>query len=380
MNPNNLHPAVNSIEKDRETELQDSKVLMPFQVGQVVEVKAIKIYRNSIHVQTNNNQKGIIYKRELEHWVNYPEELVDPGENLQAMVIHIPSKEKGRILLSRKRLFPSPLDSLEMGQVVDGTVLSIGKRIVWVRICDIIGSLPSSELSWEETDPDPNEYVYVGQVIRVKIIKINKKKERIEVSTRKVDDPWACSDYTVSQTNEVNTREGYDSWVSSNYTVSQTIEAPVIKKTKTGVFLDLGNGIRGFLHIAEMAWIKGDSKKMHLSLKIGNTVQTIIKSIDYENKWISLSVKKLQTNPYDAFIDEHPVGTSVNLRVIKYCHKCIIVRHHMLGDFKLPYPDTFIPTIEELKEKIPVNKKICVWVKSYEKENHRIAFDPDIVM
>ncbi|MDD6603437.1 MAG: S1 RNA-binding domain-containing protein, partial [Eubacteriales bacterium] len=95
----------------------------------------------------------------------------------------------------------------------------------------------------------------------------------------------------------------------------QKIQGTVKSLTSYGAFVDLG-GIDGMIHISELSW----SRIKHPSevVKVGDTVEVTIKSLDDETRKISLGFKKIEDNPWEILRRDYPVGTDVDARIVSF--------------------------------------------------------------
>jgi small subunit ribosomal protein S1 len=137
----------------------------------------------------------------------------------------------------------------------------------------------------------PNEVINIGDTVKVQIIRINQDTQRISLGMKQLEsDPW----------------EG----VAAKYPVGAKLRGTVTNITEYGAFVELEAGIEGLVHVSEMSWTK---KNVHPG-KIVSTSQEVdvmVLEVDSDKRRISLGLKQAQQNPWEAFAEKHPVGSTV---------------------------------------------------------------------
>ena len=137
----------------------------------------------------------------------------------------------------------------------------------------------------------PSEVLNIGDTVKVQIIRINRETQRISLGMKQLEsDPW----------------EG----ASAKYPIGGVFRGRVTNITEYGAFVELEPGIEGLVHVSEMSWTK---KNVHPG-KIVSTSQEVdvkVLEVDEEKRRISLGLKQAQQNPWEAFADAHPIGSTV---------------------------------------------------------------------
>lgn len=225
------------------------------------------------------------------------------GEELEVRVIRY-SRKKNNVVVSRKVITDELLkkqkeeffSQIAEGYVVEGTVKSIVDYGVFVDIGGVDGLLHLSEISWEKIE-DPSLLFKVGDRIQVKILKINRKKEKISLGYKQLlPDPWDI--------------------VPESYSVGSVVKGKVTSITDYGAFVKLEPGVEGLVHVSEMTW----SKRMKHPKKIvslGQEIEVKVIGIDPKERRISLSMKSLVPDPWNTVEEKYPVGSTVRAVVRK---------------------------------------------------------------
>ncbi|MDB5558213.1 MAG: ribosomal protein, partial [Enterovirga sp.] len=206
-------------------------------------------------------------------------------------------RRRGNIVVSRRTVLEESraeqrselVANLEEGQVIDGVVKNITEYGAFVDLGGIDGLLHVTDMAWRRVN-HPSEVVNIGQTVKVKIIKINHETHRISLGIKQLlADPW----------------DG----IAARYPVDAKLKGRVTNITDYGAFVELEPGIEGQIHVSEMSWTK---KNVHPG-KIVSTSQEVevqIIEVDPVKRRISLGLKQTLQNPWEAFAEQHPVGST----------------------------------------------------------------------
>ncbi|HEY1735767.1 MAG TPA: 30S ribosomal protein S1 [Methylovirgula sp.] len=207
-------------------------------------------------------------------------------------------RRRGNIVVSRRTVLEESraeqrheiVANLEEGQVIEGVVKNITDYGAFVDLGGIDGLLHVTDIAWRRVN-HPSEVLTIGQTVKVKIIKINHETHRISLGMKQLlDDPW----------------QGID----AKYPVGARFHGRVTNITDYGAFVELEPGIEGLIHVSEMSWTK---KNVHPG-KIVATSQEVdvqVLEVDPVKRRISLGLKQTLANPWQAFVEKHPVGSTV---------------------------------------------------------------------
>jgi len=207
-------------------------------------------------------------------------------------------RRRGNIVVSRRAILEETraeqrtglIQSLAEGQVIDGVVKNITDYGAFVDLGGIDGLLHVTDLSYKRVQ-HPSEMINIGDTVKVQIIRINRDTQRISLGMKQLEsDPW----------------EG----AATKYAVGGVFRGRVTNITEYGAFVELEPGIEGLVHVSEMSWTK---KNVHPG-KIVSTSQEVdvsVLEVDEEKRRISLGLKQAQPNPWSAFAEKHPVGSTV---------------------------------------------------------------------
>ena len=198
------------------------------------------------------------------------------GTRIEARVIEM-DRNRNNVVLSRRVVLEEArkaerqeiLSKLKPGMRLKGTVSSIVDFGAFVDLGGIDGLVHISELSWNHVN-HPSEVVKVGQEVEVQVLDVDLNRERISLGLKQTtEDPWRT--------------------LVKKYPVGAIVEGTVTKLVTFGVFVDLGDGVEGLVHISEMAKQHVDQPSQVCS--VGDKVQVKVMEIDLDRRRISLSMK-----------------------------------------------------------------------------------------
>jgi small subunit ribosomal protein S1 len=207
-------------------------------------------------------------------------------------------RPRGNIVVSRRAVLEESraeqraeiVGNMAEGERRRGVVKNITDYGAFVDLGGIDGLLHVTDMSWKRVS-HPSQVVEVGQEVEVQIIKINPETQRISLGMKQLmTDPW----------------DG----VSAKYPVGAKLKGRVTNITDYGAFVELEDGVEGLIHVSEMSWTK---KNVHPGKIISSSqeVDVMVLDVDAEKRRISLGLKQVMNNPWEAFIAEHPVGSNI---------------------------------------------------------------------
>lgn len=223
------------------------------------------------------------------------------GQEIEVRVIKL-NKKRGNVVISRKEILEEEqnakksvtLSTLEEGSVLTGTVKNLTDYGAFVDMGGLDGLLHITDMSWGRLT-HPRDLVNVGDEIQVKVLKFDKDKQRVSLGFKQLTpDPWLDA--------------------TERYPIGAQVRGRVLSVTDYGAFVELEQGIEGLVHVSEMTWSKRMKHPSKL-VKPGDEVDTIILSVNPNDRRISLGMKQLQDNPWEQLEDKYPTGAVVEGRV-----------------------------------------------------------------
>ena len=223
------------------------------------------------------------------------------GQTLEVTVIKV-NKKRGNIVVSRKELLEGEqnekrsktLEHLEEGSILTGVVKNLTEYGAFVDLGGLDGLLHITDMSWGRLT-HPRDLVNVGDQIQVKVLKYDKEKQRVSLGFKQLTpDPWLDAEH--------------------RYPVGAHVSGRVISVTDYGAFVELEQGIEGLVHVSEMTWSKRMKHPSKL-VNVGDQVDCVVLNVNPGERRISLGMRQLAENPWDALHDKYPVGMTVEGRV-----------------------------------------------------------------
>jgi small subunit ribosomal protein S1 len=205
------------------------------------------------------------------------------GKTIPVKVVEVDRKRR-RLIMSeraarrrwqrehRKQL----LDEIQVGEVRTGTVRSLSEFGAFVDLGGADGLVHISELAWFPV-AHPSEVLKIGQQVDVKVLRIDKQRERVGLSLKRVQpDPW--------------------SHIDELYQANQLVEAVVTRVTDFGAFVRLRSGVEGLLHVSEMADIRPDHPQSLVSP--GDLLLLRVLRIEPDRRRIGLSLRQVSESEW----------------------------------------------------------------------------------
>jgi len=207
-------------------------------------------------------------------------------------------RARGNIVVSRRAVLEETraeqrselIQGLKEGMILDGVVKNITDYGAFVDLGGVDGLLHVTDIAWRRIN-HPSEALQIGQPVKVQVIRFNSDTQRISLGMKQLEaDPW----------------DG----VGVKYPPGARYSGRVTNITDYGAFVELEPGVEGLVHVSEMSWTK---KNVHPGKIVATSqeVDVVVLDVDASKRRISLGLKQVQRNPWEQFVDEHPIGTVV---------------------------------------------------------------------
>jgi small subunit ribosomal protein S1 len=208
-------------------------------------------------------------------------------------------RSRGNIVVSRRAVLEESraearselVASLKEGQILQGVVKNITDYGAFVDLGGVDGLLHVTDIAWRRIN-HPSEALNIGQSVKVQVIRFNSETQRISLGMKQLEaDPW----------------EG----VEVKYPAAAKFKGRVTNITDYGAFVELEPGVEGLVHVSEMSWTK---KNVHPGKIVSTSqeVEVMVLDVDPLKRRISLGLKQTLANPWEAFVESHPVGTELD--------------------------------------------------------------------
>ncbi len=273
--------------------------------GEVLEGTIMGIQRDGVIVDLASKSEGLIPPHEMHSMGADPLSKVAVGEKILVYVMQ-PEADQGQVILSVDRArgergWRVLQTRFEEGEAFDGEVTGYNKGGLLVNVEGVHAFVPLSQVVGVRPDPDGEGGLAsaVGKQLRLKVIEINRRRNRVILSERAALQEWRSQqkDRLLAELKEGEIRKGRVSSVRS-----------------FGVFIDLG-GADGLAHLSEVSWDRNKSPED--MYRIGDEVDVYVMKVDPETKKIALSLRRAQPEEWDLIVDKYQVGRVVPGMVTK---------------------------------------------------------------
>ena len=281
-------------------------------------------------------------------------------KNMEFKVVKI-NHEYKNVVVSHKALIEDEIEAqkaeiiakLEKGQVLEGTVKNIVSYGVFVDLGGVDGLIHITDLTWGRIN-HPEEIVQLDEKINVVILDFDEKANRIALGLKQLTPhPWNALD--------------------PNLKVGDKVKGKVVVVADYGAFVEIIPGVEGLIHVSEMSWSQ-HLRTAHDFLKVGDEVESVILTLDREDRKMSLGIKQLMPDPWLSILDKYPVGSKHEAIVRNFVNFGIFVEMEEGVDGLIHISDlSWSKKIKHPAEFTKIGEKIEVVVLEVDVENRRLS-------
>ena len=271
------------------------------------------------------------------------------------------NQEFKNVVVSHKALIEAELEQqkkeiigkLEKGQVLEGTVKNITSYGVFIDLGGVDGLIHITDLSWGRVS-DPKEVVELDQKINVVILDFDDEKKRIALGLKQLTPhPWDALD--------------------ANLAVGDKIQGKVVVMADYGAFIEIAPGVEGLIHVSEMSWSQHLRSSQDF-MKVGDTVDAVILTLDREERKMSLGIKQLKQDPWEAIEEKYPVSSKHTAKVRNFTNFGVFVEIEEGVDGLIHISDlSWTKKVKHPSEFTQIGADIEVQVLEIDKENRRLS-------
>ena len=282
------------------------------------------------------------------------------GKTMEFKVVKI-NQEFRNVVVSHKALIEQELEQqrkeiigkLEKGQILEGTVKNITSYGVFVDLGGVDGLIHITDLSWGRVS-DPHEVVTLDQKINVVILDFDEEKKRIALGLKQLTPhPWDALD--------------------ANLKVGDHVKGKVVVMADYGAFVEIAPGVEGLIHVSEMSWSQ-HLRSAQDFMKVGDEVEAVILTLDRAERKMSLGIKQLKEDPWEAIEAKYPVGSKHTAKVRNFTNFGIFVELEEGVDGLIHISDlSWTKKVKHPSEFTSVGASIDVVVLEIDKENRRLS-------
>jgi len=282
------------------------------------------------------------------------------GKTMEFKVVKI-NQEFRNVVVSHKALIEAELEAqrkeiishLEKGQILEGTVKNITSYGVFVDLGGVDGLVHITDLSWGRVS-DPHEVVALDQKINVVILDFDEEKKRIALGLKQLTQhPWDSLDPSLK--------------------VGDHVKGKVVVMADYGAFVEIQPGVEGLIHVSEMSWSQ-HLRSAQEFMKVGDEVEAVILTLDRDERKMSLGIKQLKEDPWEAIEVKYPVGSKHIAKVRNFTNFGIFVELEEGVDGLIHISDlSWTKKVKHPSEFTSQGSEIEVVVLEIDKENRRLS-------
>ena len=219
------------------------------------------------------------------------------GKDLEFKIIKL-DRRRNNLVVSRRAVVEHEfaaeredlIDRLEEGAVIKGVVKNLTDYGAFLDLGGIDGLLHITDMAWKRVR-HPSEVVEVGDELEVRVLRFDRERMRVSLGLKQLgEDPWDNID--------------------RRYPPGSRLFGRVTNITDYGCFVEIEDGVEGLVHVSEMDWTNKNvnpNKVVH----IGEEVEVMVLDVDGERRRISMGMKQVRPNPWEAFAAMHNKGDKV---------------------------------------------------------------------
>jgi len=282
------------------------------------------------------------------------------GKTMEFKVVKINSEFRN-VVVSHKALIEAELEQqkreiiskLEKGQILEGTVKNITSYGVFIDLGGVDGLIHITDLSWGRVR-HPEEVVELDQKLNVVILDFDDEKKRIALGLKQLQPhPWDALD--------------------QNLKVGDKVSGTVVVMTDYGAFVEIAPGVEGLIHVSEMSWSQ-HLRSAQDFMKVGDTVEAVILTLDRDDRKMSLGIKQLKNDPWENIETKYPVGSQHTAKVRNFTNFGVFVEIEEGVDGLIHISDlSWTKKIKHPSEFTQIGADIQVQVLEIDKDNRRLS-------
>jgi len=282
------------------------------------------------------------------------------GKNMEFKVVKI-NEEFRNVVVSHKALIEAEIEEqkkqiisgLEKGQVLEGIVKNITTYGVFIDLGGVDGLIHITDLSWGRVN-HPEELLELDSKINVVILDFDDDKKRIALGLKQLQPhPWDSLD--------------------ANLNVGDKVSGKVVVLADYGAFIEIAAGVEGLIHVSEMSWSQ-HLRSAQDFLRVGDTVESVILTLDREERKMSLGVKQLMPDPWSGIEDRYTVESKHSAKIRNFTNFGVFVELEEGVDGLIHISDlSWQKKVKHPSEFCKVGDMMEVVVLEIDRDNRRIS-------
>jgi small subunit ribosomal protein S1 len=274
------------------------KIVKVFQGDGLIKGKVRSVVKGGLTVNIGveaflpGSQIDIVPPKDLQQFV---------GNTYDFKIVKI-NDERKNVVLSRREIIEREraekrarfLESVRIGDTVRGIVKNLTDFGAFIDLDGMDGLLHITDMTWGRLT-HPSELLKVGQEVGVIVLDINKEKERVSLGLKQTQrNPWDK--------------------IEERFLVGSKVNGKVTNLVPYGAFVEIEEGVEGLIHVSELSWTKRITRPSDV-LTLGQEIEAVVLGVNKEEQKISLGVRQLEPNPWDAIEERYVIGSTVKGKI-----------------------------------------------------------------
>ncbi len=274
------------------------KILKVFQGDGLIKGKVRSVVKGGLTVNIGveaflpGSQIDIVSPKDLQQFV---------GNTYDFKIVKI-NDERKNVVLSRREIIEREraekrarfLESVRIGDTVHGSVKNLTDFGAFIDLDGMDGLLHITDMTWGRLT-HPSELLKIGQELTVVVLDINKEKERVSLGLKQTQrNPWDK--------------------IEERFPVGAKVNGKVTNLVPYGAFVEIEEGVEGLIHVSELSWTKRITRPSDV-LTQGQEIEAVVLGVNKEEQKISLGVRQLEPNPWDAIEEKYVIGSTVKGKI-----------------------------------------------------------------
>jgi small subunit ribosomal protein S1 len=202
------------------------------------------------------------------------------------------------VVLSRRELIEQErsekrakfMETVTIGSTVKGYVKNLTDFGAFVDLDGMDGLLHITDMTWGRLG-HPSELLKVGQELNVVVLDINKEKERVSLGLKQTQhNPWDK--------------------IEERFPSGSRVKGKITNLVPYGAFVEIEEGVEGLIHVSELSWTKRIARPSDV-LTLGQEVEAVVLGVNKEEQKISLGLRQMEANPWDAIEVKYQIGRQI---------------------------------------------------------------------
>ncbi len=271
------------------------KILKVYEEGALIKGKVRGVVKGGLTVNIGveaflpGSQVDIVPPKDLQEFV---------GNTYDFKIVKV-NHDRKNVVLSRREIIEQEraekrahfLENVKVDDIVKGQVKNLTDFGAFIDLDGMDGLLHITDMSWTRLT-HPSELLMVGQEVEVKVLGIDKDKERVSLGLKQMQrNPWEN--------------------IEERFPIGKQVKGKITNLVPYGAFVEIEEGVEGLIHVSELSWTKRIARPSDV-LSVNQEVTAVVLGVNRDEQKISLGVRQLEPNPWDEIELRYQKGQQVS--------------------------------------------------------------------